>query len=110
MSSDWEQLSEEQQQDVSAVRERINRHLMAEIEAFYQQHPELQLQWSFTCDVLMRGIRPGFIKEFPLASRFPRKPCGSDEPHALIRDARGGFTMIGSQTIKALEEEAQINE
>ena len=53
--SDWEQLSEAQRKDVDALRDRMNRHLIAETEAFYKQHPELQLQWSFTCDALIRG-------------------------------------------------------
>ena len=62
-TSDWEQLSEEQQKDVNAVGDRMNRHLTTETEAFYQQHPELQLQWSFTFDVLIRG------KHEPLSGR-----------------------------------------
>lgn len=56
---DWERLSEEQQQDVDTFRSRINHHLsqylIAESESFYRKHPELQLGWSFSCDVFLRG-------------------------------------------------------
>jgi hypothetical protein len=53
--NDWEQLSEAQREDVDVLRDRMNKHLIAETAAFYKQHPELQLQWGFTCDALIRG-------------------------------------------------------
>lgn len=58
-TSDWEQLTKEQQKDVDAVRDRMGRHLIAECEAFYKQHPELQLSWSFECNALIRANQRG---------------------------------------------------
>lgn len=57
-TSDWEQLTKEQQADVDAVRDRMGRHLIAECEAFYKQHPELRLGWSFVCDAYLRTDEP----------------------------------------------------
>lgn len=58
-TGDWEKLTPEQQKDVDAARDRMARHLIAETEWFYVQHPELQLSWSFVCNPLIRAnIQP----------------------------------------------------
>lgn len=62
-TSDWEHLTLSQQKDVDAVRDRMSRHLIAEQEWFYGQHPELRLTWSFTCDVLRRDRHPVQMQE-----------------------------------------------
>jgi uncharacterized membrane protein len=64
-SGDWEDLSEAQQNDVKAVRDRISQALIAETEAFYKQHPELRLAWSFTCNPLLSGRQDLLHKERP---------------------------------------------
>lgn len=55
-TSDWDRLTPEQQKDVNAVRERILRHLNAETEWFYTQHPELCLTWHSVWDVQIRDL------------------------------------------------------
>jgi hypothetical protein len=46
--ADWAQLSAKQQEDIQALHDRINDHLIAETEAFNKQHPELKVGWKFT--------------------------------------------------------------
>lgn len=36
-------------------RERVVQYIIEETEAFYIEHPELQLTWSFSSDPLIRG-------------------------------------------------------
>lgn len=47
-------LTPEQRKDVDGLRARMNKHLVAEVEAFYSQHPELEISYSFTCDAKVR--------------------------------------------------------
>lgn len=62
-NSDWEKLTPEQQKDVDAARDRMSRHLIAETEWFYTQHPELRFSWSFVCDALIRADHPVIYQE-----------------------------------------------
>ena len=62
-NSDWEKLTPEQQKDMNAVRDRMGRHLIAETEWFYTQHPELRLSWSFVCEPLLRVDHPVILQE-----------------------------------------------
>ena len=55
--SDWLKLTPKQREDVVTLRDRMNRHLIAETEAFYAQHSELKLIWAFVCDALIRERR-----------------------------------------------------
>lgn len=59
---DWEKLSTEQQNDVNTWRDRVSKHLTkyleAEAEAFYQEHPELRLTWSFISEPLICADNP----------------------------------------------------
>lgn len=52
--SDWYNLSKEQHDDVQALRERITQNMIAETEAFYRVHPEIQVTWSVTLDGFTR--------------------------------------------------------
>ena len=65
MSGDWLKLTAKQREDVITLRDRMNRHLIAETEAFYVQHPELKLTWSFVCDALIRVDEMGISEGFP---------------------------------------------
>jgi hypothetical protein len=60
---DWEKLNKEQQNDVNVWRSHISEMLIVETEAFYQQHPELRLVWSFTSEPLIRADNPVVFKE-----------------------------------------------
>ena len=62
MSGDWHELTTEQQEALNAVRDRMERHLIAETESFYTQHPELRLTWDFICDALIREKHPIVLK------------------------------------------------
>lgn len=62
-SRDWLKLTAKQREDVISLRDRMNRHLIAETEAFYAQHPELKLTWAFVCDALIRVDEDGTIRE-----------------------------------------------
>jgi hypothetical protein len=62
-TSDWELLTKEQQADLNAVRDRMSRHIIVETEAFYVQHPELRLTYSFICDALIREKHPVIMQE-----------------------------------------------
>jgi hypothetical protein len=53
--SDWEQLDNEQKNDVSQLRKYITDDFIAATELFYKKHPELQLTWQFTLNALIRG-------------------------------------------------------
>lgn len=48
--------------------------------------------------------------DYPFLNQIPRKPFNPDESHALLRDARGGFTLIGEDTMKALEPDGGLDQ
>jgi hypothetical protein len=52
--ADWWDISAKQQEDLYALRERIADLLIAETEAFYQEHPELKVDWQFTVHATIR--------------------------------------------------------
>jgi len=54
-ASDWEKLTQEQQDAVDMFRNRIVSRMIAETEAFQRSHPTLRLNWSVTVDPIIRG-------------------------------------------------------
>lgn len=53
-TSDWGHLSNEQKYSVNKLRQRMQDHFAAEIEAFYTKHANLKLEWDFTLDAVLR--------------------------------------------------------
>lgn len=51
---DWMRLTPNQREDVTSLRDRMNKHLVAEMKTFHKDHPGLQLYWAFVCDALIR--------------------------------------------------------
>jgi len=54
-TSNWEKLTPEQQKDLLALRDRLRRHILAELEAFYVYHPEIQLTFRFECEAVVKN-------------------------------------------------------
>lgn len=50
----WEELASVQRNDIYAMKDRMVRHLNAEVEAFYREHPELKIDYRFQVEALRK--------------------------------------------------------
>lgn len=53
-AGDWEELTKEQRNDIRAMKDRMVRHLNAEVEAFYQEYSELKIEYRFQVEAARR--------------------------------------------------------
>ncbi|MGH2509659.1 MAG: hypothetical protein ACRDHZ_19955 [Ktedonobacteraceae bacterium] len=50
----WAELNASQRQDIYEMKDRMTRHLNAEVEAFSQWHPELKIDYRFQVEATRR--------------------------------------------------------
>jgi|SRR5690348_5846657 len=53
-AGEWEELASVQRNDIYAMKDRMVRHLNAEVEAFYREHPELKIEYRFQVEAVRR--------------------------------------------------------
>jgi len=53
-AGEWEELPKEQRHDIRAMKDRMVRHLNAEVEAFYQEYSEIKVEYRFQVEVVRR--------------------------------------------------------
>lgn len=53
-AGEWEELASVQRDDIYAMKDRMVRHLNAEVEALYKWHPELKIEYRFQVEAVRR--------------------------------------------------------
>lgn len=53
-AGEWEELASVQRNDIYSMKDRMVRHLNAEVESFYRDHPELKIEYRFQVEAARR--------------------------------------------------------
>lgn len=54
VTGQWEALTPAQRAAVQALRDQMTDALIAKIEAFYREHPDLRILWGFQLEPVLR--------------------------------------------------------
>lgn len=58
-AGEWEALASVQRNDIYSMKDRMVRHLNAEVESFYRDHPELRIYYRFQVEAVLRSNNHG---------------------------------------------------